>query len=148
MTLLVQLTALIVLYSGQLEANIVSQLRKAGAPEGRKQLALALKNYSYPHEKLPIHVYASVGEVRHVALIIQHVISRNESVSLLINTPDEQGRTPLHRACRGNHIQVVRLLLSHNASTSVLDHHGKTPCDIAEEMKLDEINQLFETLKN
>ncbi len=139
---------IIVLYSGLLDAKIICHLRKAGVPETRKQLSLALKNYSYPHEKLPLHVYASVGEIHHVALIIQHAIAENKTVSLVVNAPDEQGKTPLHHTCMGNHIQVVRLLLSHNASSCIVDHHGKTPRDIAEEMKLDEIIQLFDTLKN
>jgi ankyrin repeat protein len=131
-----------------LQAHIVSQLRKAGLPVGKKQLVLLLKTYRYPEQKLPLHIYASVGEVDHIALIIQHAVAENKNVSLIINAPDTQGRTPLHYACLGKHTEVVKLLLIHNASVTATDSNGKTARDIAQEMNFHEISRLFESFKN
>ena len=143
------LTAFILLAcSGTARANIASQLSRLGLPIGGKRLLYALQNYTYPHGSYPIHIYAAVGQAQHVSIIIQHALSKNENVMLLVNAPDEQGRTPLHRACMGNHVEVAKLLMIHNASITALDHNGKTPRNIAEEMKLEEIIQLFDALKN
>lgn len=46
---------------------------------------------------------------------------------------DEDGDTPLHNAARGNHADVVTLLLSHGADPTLRNRSGNTPAQEAEE---------------
>lgn len=47
--------------------------------------------------------------------IVKKLLEKN---SELVNARDNDGYTPLHRACYNNDIELVDLLLSHNASVS------------------------------
>lgn len=47
--------------------------------------------------------------------VIKQLIESNPS---LIDVRDSDGYTPLHRACYGNHTEVVKYLLQHNANVS------------------------------
>ena len=46
---------------------------------------------------------------------------------------DEDGDTPLHNAARGNHTEVVQLLLSHGADPRARNAEGHTPAQEADE---------------
>jgi ankyrin repeat protein len=47
------------------------------------------------------------------------------------NLPGEDDCTPLHHAASHGHCEIIRLLLSHGASTSQVDIFGDTPADVA-----------------
>ncbi|CAK1542597.1 unnamed protein product [Leptosia nina] len=44
-----------------------------------------------------------------------------------VNVQDDNGYTPLHHACLRGHKEIVRLLLSVDASPCVVDKKGATP---------------------
>ena len=44
---------------------------------------------------------------------------------------DTNGWTPLHLACMGGHVDIVKQLLKAGALTSIEDHHGATALDCA-----------------
>jgi ankyrin repeat protein len=50
-----------------------------------------------------------------------------------LNHQNAQGDTPLHVAVRNGKIEYVKLLLSHNAKTTIRNNDGKTCIDIARE---------------
>lgn len=45
--------------------------------------------------------------------------------------PECWGRTPLHQAVKGNHKDIVKLLLERGASVNTEDEHGVTPLLLA-----------------
>ncbi|CAF2060145.1 unnamed protein product [Rotaria magnacalcarata] len=57
-----------------------------------------------------------------------------------INQLEPNGSTSLHAACFFNHPQIVKLLLEHGASRTVLNKYGYTPL---QEAITDEIKELF-----
>eukprot|EP00955_Chlamydomonas_euryale_P091501 364630-Chlamydomonas_euryale.AAC.12 len=46
---------------------------------------------------------------------------------------DEDGDTPLHNAARGNHVDIVTLLLSSGADPNMRNTSGNTPAQEAED---------------
>lgn len=50
-----------------------------------------------------------------------------------INLPDEELRTPLHKAFKAQDIECVDLLLSYGADPNAKDRYGKTPMQTSEE---------------
>lgn len=59
------------------------------------------------------------------------------------NIPGEDDCTPLHHAASHGHCQIIRLLLSHGASTSVRDAFGDTPANVARILHHDEAHALL-----
>lgn len=78
---------------------------------------------------------AADGEVSQVLALLTSGVSPNSA--------DYDGRTPLHIAvCAGN-IEVVKLLLEHNADIKATDRWGSTPVDDAQRYKLTDIQSLL-----
>lgn len=48
-----------------------------------------------------------------------------------INAPDSVGKTPLHNAILGKHLNIVDLLLKSGADVKCLDERGDTPLHAA-----------------
>nr|XP_027201906.1 serine/threonine-protein phosphatase 6 regulatory ankyrin repeat subunit B-like [Dermatophagoides pteronyssinus] len=77
--------------------------------------------------RTPLHLAAALG--------------RDESLRILIdfdyysiNCRDNNLITPLHRACRNNHIGCVRLLLEHNADVNARTRTHLTPLHVCAQM--------------
>jgi len=51
----------------------------------------------------------------------------------MLNTVDSEGDTPLHHAARGEHLDVVKLLLEAGASPKKENTYGQTPADMADQ---------------
>ena len=62
---------------------------------------------------------------------IVQMLAREYSDRCPIDSRNSQGQTPLHCACVGGHVSVVRILLSHKASVYIRDEKGHTPIKIA-----------------
>jgi ankyrin repeat protein len=67
-----------------------------------------------------IHEAAKSGDLARVQALIDQVPG-------LAYVTDETGRTPLHWACRGVHIDVVKYLIGRGADVNVRDNAGITP---------------------
>ena len=78
------------------------------------------------HLKTPLHVAAASNNREAVAVLLDRGAD--------INAQDWKSWTPLHRAVeRGADSPVVRLLLERGADASLLDMHGKSAADLADE---------------
>lgn len=75
-----------------------------------------LNNYIDGKENL-LHLAARLGHYKVCKLLI--------SAGAYINFQDYLGKTPLHIACKCNHIETVKALLEFKPDTSILDHYGK-----------------------
>ncbi|KAK9195384.1 hypothetical protein WN943_003505 [Citrus x changshan-huyou] len=58
--------------------------------------------------------------------------SGTECVKRMLETVDAEGDTPLHHAARGEHVDVIRLLLASGASPTKANLYGKTPSELPE----------------
>ena len=73
-----------------------------------------------------LHTAAQCGKEE-----IVQMLAREYSGSCPIDSRNSQGQTPLHRACVGGHVGVVKSLLSHKASVYIRDKKGHTPIKYA-----------------
>lgn len=67
-----------------------------------------------------IHDAATNGELNHVKQLI-------ESNQQLLNLHDNDGRTPLHWACRGVHFEIIKYLVEMGADINATDANGMIP---------------------
>ncbi|VVD01997.1 unnamed protein product [Leptidea sinapis] len=79
---------------------------------------------------------ARKGDERSVEKILGQITKRSGPFTSLrrgagVNVQDENGYTPLHHACLRGHKDIVRLLLSVDASPCVVDKKGATPLHLA-----------------
>jgi ankyrin repeat protein len=81
---------------------------------------VALSLLSSPAHAGPIHEAAREGDLNEV----ERLLSEDPS---LVNSPDEDGRSPLHWACRGVHPQVVEALVGAGAEVNAKDVNDITP---------------------
>uniref|UniRef100_A0A0D9VPH7 Uncharacterized protein n=1 Tax=Leersia perrieri TaxID=77586 RepID=A0A0D9VPH7_9ORYZ len=54
-------------------------------------------------------------------------------VEKMLNTVDSEGDTPLHHAARGEHLDVVNLLLDHGACPKKVNNYGQAPAEMADQ---------------
>ncbi|KAG8741606.1 hypothetical protein FRC12_015613 [Ceratobasidium sp. 428] len=94
---------------------------------------------SEPEES--VHGFAVNGD----ALGLQLLLDGKPS---LVNARDEFEYTPLHLAADRGHLNVVRLLLSRGADTSLKDQDGDTALEIATVAKHDPIVQILREHSN
>ncbi|CAN4121483.1 unnamed protein product [Withania somnifera] len=64
-------------------------------------------------------------------LLINHAPD-HECVKRMLDTFDEEGDTPLHHAARGEHLDVIKLLIASGASACMRNLLGKTPSELVE----------------
>ena len=67
-----------------------------------------------------IHQEAEAGDLAKVKALM-------EADPALVNAKDENGRTPLHLAARGKHLDVLRYLVEKDADLNALDNNGTAP---------------------
>ena len=67
-----------------------------------------------------IHEAAKAGDLAKV----QALIGKDPA---LVNARDETGRTPLHWACRGVHVEILRALVGQGADVNAQDGNGVSP---------------------
>lgn len=54
-------------------------------------------------------------------------------VTRMLNTVDAEGDTPLHHAARGEHLDVVKILLEAGACPKKENAYGQVPAEMADE---------------
>ena len=81
------------------------------------------------HDRTVFHVAADHG--RHESLKCLLKIKNDPNVKMLINHPDLVGATPLHMAAEKGHLESVKVLTSHGASTDCTRSDGYTPLHLA-----------------
>ncbi|XP_017461044.1 PREDICTED: ankyrin repeat and sterile alpha motif domain-containing protein 1B-like [Rhagoletis zephyria] len=88
---------------------------------------------------------ARIGNIAVVGKILEQITKRSSGPfssfrrSPCINSQDVNGYTPLHHACLNGHINIVRILLAHNAVPDMPDIRGSTPLYLAAWAGHDEI---------
>ena len=59
------------------------------------------------------------------------------------NIPNNTGQTPIHRAAKKGHLEIVRLLMTTTKNPNVPDNFGRTPEDLASQQGHHEIVELL-----
>ncbi len=65
-----------------------------------------------------------------------------------VDLADSEGMTPLHLAVLGGHVDIVGLLLSSGASTSLANEFGDTAADMARECSSSKIREEFSRVRS
>ena len=102
----------------QIKTNLLAGKQLLSFDPSEHIMTLHIFNHQEPHELLPLHVGALIGD--------------DTSVSILLDGQDgkvlsSQGFTAVHYACLGGHLSTLQLLLSHSSSTNTVDSRGITP---------------------
>ena len=71
-----------------------------------------------------LHVACGAGQLGAAAVLITR--------GALMDARSDDGSTPLHAACAADKPLLVKLLLKHGASTSIVDKNGKTAAQVAQ----------------
>lgn len=72
---------------------------------------------------IPLHNASSYGHLDIAALLIKY--------NTVVNATDRWGFAPLHEAAQKGRTQLCALLLAHGADSTMRNHEGQTPLDIA-----------------
>lgn len=86
----------------------------------------------------PLHIAVTQQHASMVLNLLRH------SPSLLIDVKDTSDRTALHLACSGGCIDIVTILLDHNAAIDPIDKAGKTPEMVSHTEMREEIAALLD----
>ncbi|RSL98385.1 hypothetical protein CEP52_010378 [Fusarium oligoseptatum] len=78
----------------------------------------------YDEDKTAMEMAVDQGMLWAVRVLLDYDTS-------LISRADENGRQPLHKACREGHLEIVNLLLQHGADIEAKESDGSTPFDSA-----------------
>ena len=60
-----------------------------------------------------------------------------------VNIPDDDGETPLHKACSFNNVESIKLLLLNGANVNIPDNYGSAPLHFACENNIVEVVKLL-----
>lgn len=79
------------------------------------------------HDCTPLHYVADNGALQHLETLLKY----GANINLNLRSRFRYGNTPLHTAVYGNHVNVVRVLVSAGAHLDIVDNQDLTPLDIA-----------------
>ncbi|KAL7800287.1 ankyrin repeat-containing domain protein [Trichoderma ceciliae] len=74
--------------------------------------------------------YAAISKSETTMFRILELCTKDE-IHELVNLKDKDGWTPLHWACRGNNLEVVKTLIDNGATANLRTNEGWTPRQIA-----------------
>lgn len=80
---------------------------------------------------IPLHD-ACAGGFSEIVQVVINSSNDTACVRRMLEWVDIDGDTPLHHAARGEHVDVIRLLLSLGASPVKANIYGKTPSELAD----------------
>jgi len=80
---------------------------------------------------IPLHDACASGFTEIVQVMINST-NNPEAVKRMLESVDVEGDTPLHHASRGEHEDVIRLLLAAGASPTKTNIYGKPPSELAD----------------
>ncbi|KAI3144141.1 hypothetical protein CBS147326_1145 [Penicillium roqueforti] len=78
-----------------------------------------------------LHIASTARQSNCVGLVLDHC--NPKELDSMLNTRSEDGRTPLHVACRSGRLETVNLLLAYGADVNIEDKHNRTPLDACAE---------------
>ncbi|KAH7419632.1 ankyrin repeat-containing domain protein [Cadophora sp. MPI-SDFR-AT-0126] len=84
-----------------------------------------------------LHISSRARQSNIVGLLIEKLVASSEE--RLLNGVDDDGRTPLHYACRSGRPETVSLLLKAGADVSIMDKKGLTPLHACAEFEEEKI---------
>ena len=84
-----------------------------------------------------LHVLADLNEISLMKCLLTKVIT--------VDTPDDAGRTPLHRACGQGSFAAAKILIEHGANVNYITHNKESPLTLLAARKSYDIN-LFKLL--
>jgi ankyrin repeat protein len=71
------------------------------------------------------------GDVQSIKALFQSAQAKSATLSKYVNERDADNRTPLMNAAEKGRVDIVQLLLQHNANVNAVDNLGFTAEDIA-----------------
>jgi hypothetical protein len=86
----------------------------------------------------PVHYHAWLGD--------RNAVDALAKSGVALDMPTPKGRTPLYFACLAGDLDLVRLLLSHNADPTITDRQGVTPMHLCIMFKDLDVASAFEGL--
>lgn len=81
----------------------------------------------------PLHLASRARQSNIVGMLIA-VLTKSDN-TVVIDARDQDGRSPLHHACRSGRYETVSLLLAAGVDPTVQDKHGLTPLDACTEFE-------------
>ncbi|KAJ5384054.1 hypothetical protein N7517_001965 [Penicillium concentricum] len=78
-----------------------------------------------------LHIASTARQSNSVGLILDHCDTKK--LALMLNARSEDGRTPLHVACRSGRLETVNILLAYGADVNIEDKQNRTPLDACAE---------------
>jgi len=116
------------------------QLKGVGSGDGGG-MGIAVSKISPPEDdeddKDSIHAAAISGNVSKLTSLLK------KNFHINVNQRDDYGYTALHLGCDRGNVEIVKLLLKHNAETSIMDPDGMTALELARTVGHDEIVALL-----
>lgn len=77
---------------------------------------------------------------------VRDLLESDDGEAVAATDSDYDGRTALHLASAGGHVNVIKLLVKHDANVNAQDRHGNTPLYDAYTQKKTAAAQLLRTL--
>ncbi|KAF9602616.1 hypothetical protein IFM89_030222 [Coptis chinensis] len=78
------------------------------------------------------HLTCLYGGFSEIAQLLINAASNSDCLKRMLGTVDVEGDTPLHHAARGEHVDVVRILLAAGASPLKPNIYGKIPAKLSD----------------
>ena len=75
--------------------------------------------------------------------VVKFLLDKTDASTLLIDTKDSNGCTPLWLACRTGNLSMVKVLIDAGADTTVANNEGLTPQEVASKFKKDKVVEYF-----
>ncbi|KAF9595501.1 hypothetical protein IFM89_000589 [Coptis chinensis] len=93
-----------------------------------------------------LHLTCLYGGFAEIAQLLINAASSSNCLKQKLDTVDVEGDSPLHHAARGEHVDVVRILLAARASPLKPNIYGKIPAELSDPHT--EVRRMLEAATN